>query len=990
MNFLNYSIKSKLLLLTLIPLIALISIVSLELNSNYTKIQKLEKLDNAVDLSVSITEFIHESQKERGATAGFIESNGKKFEQKLNNQKLLTDKKIEQLKEKLKNIDLTIYCLKYQKQVKQGLIDLDKLYSIRERVSSFNISSKEAITYYSNMHNKFLDSILILSTTGVNSSIVNSISAYLNFLKAKETAGKERAVGSATFAKDKFEDGSQLKFIELIYSQKGYIETFKKLASQENIDYFNKTLQGRDVNEVNRMRNTAINSKDIGGYGVDASQWFKITTDNINKLKMVENYVFKTLPKSKLNKIIKNLSNLIHEIQKERGLTSGFIGSDGKSFKAKLISQRKVVDKIIKNLKKSIKNSKILKNQLASTLKIIKKIKATRDKISKLNVNSDTAIKYYTSLNKNLIKSVFVSSYGLKSTIHNSYANLLLLKEKVGLERAVSTNIFTLNKSLFGMKERWIKLITEQDIYFEAFKVNASSKALKFYKKKMTNKNTETIHKMRKLVLNSHNIGGFNTDATYWFDTITKKINLLKNIDDYIANELIMQSKKIKDNSKDSFIFYSIIGILLIIISIFMLISITKNILNSISNLQNSLLDFFKYVNKEKANISLLDIKSKDEFGSMAKILNDNILKTKETIESENNFIKDVQLVMSKVEKGTFDKNVTVDVNIKSLHELKTTINNAVANLQNNIDLINNKLNEYSNYNYLNEINIKNLETDGGLNSLINKINTLKNSISSMLLENQKNGLKLDNYSDMLVKNVSTLSNASSTQAASLEETAASIEEITSSVKESTITAKSIENIANKTQVSLKDGKNLANKTVDAIEEINKSTSAIAEAITIIDQIAFQTNILSLNAAVEAATAGEAGKGFAVVAGEVRNLASKSSDAANEIKELVEKAKIKANEGTYISKDMIEGYIKLDLDIKGTNKLVDGLVTSSNEQLKSMMQINDAMGHLDIETQKNVQMANNINEIAKDTDLISQEIIHDLNNKEFNGKNNIN
>ncbi|RXJ95209.1 hypothetical protein CRV02_14640, partial [Arcobacter sp. CECT 8989] len=105
---------------------------------------------------------------------------------------------------------------------------------------------------------------------------------------------------------------------------------------------------------------------------------------------------------------------------------------------------------------------------------------------------------------------------------------------------------------------------------------------------------------------------------------------------------------------------------------------------------------------------------------------------------------------------------------------------------------------------------------------------------------------------------------------------------------------------------SVKEGEKLASKTTVAMSEINEQVSEITNAIGIIDQIAFQTNILSLNAAVEAATAGEAGKGFAVVAQEVRNLASRSATAANEIKIIVENATQKANEGKQIASKMID------------------------------------------------------------------------------------
>src|SRR5690606_17581489 len=113
--------------------------------------------------------------------------------------------------------------------------------------------------------------------------------------------------------------------------------------------------------------------------------------------------------------------------------------------------------------------------------------------------------------------------------------------------------------------------------------------------------------------------------------------------------------------------------------------------------------------------------------------------------------------------------------------------------------------------------------------------------------------------------------------------------------------------IASNVTYSASLGEKLANQTTTAMEEINTQVNLVNEAIGVIDNIAFQTNILSLNAAVEAATAGEAGKGFAVVAQEVRNLATRSAEAAKEIKEIVERATVKANEGKSIATNMIEG-----------------------------------------------------------------------------------
>ena len=166
----------------------------------------------------------------------------------------------------------------------------------------------------------------------------------------------------------------------------------------------------------------------------------------------------------------------------------------------------------------------------------------------------------------------------------------------------------------------------------------------------------------------------------------------------------------------------------------------------------------------------------------------------------------------------------------------------------------------------------------------------------------------------------------------------------------------------------------------------NKVLLAIADSISIIDQIAFQTNILSLNAAVEAATAGEAGKGFAVVAAEVRNLASRSAEAAREIKDLVVNATNKANEGKNISNEMIQGYEKLNNNIHNTLSLINEVSRSSKEQFSAMEQINDTVNNLDNVTQQNAASASEANKVAREVNEIAEKVVEHTNEKEFEGK----
>ncbi len=268
-------------------------------------------------------------------------------------------------------------------------------------------------------------------------------------------------------------------------------------------------------------------------------------------------------------------------------------------------------------------------------------------------------------------------------------------------------------------------------------------------------------------------------------------------------------------------------------------------------------------------------------------------------------------------------------------------------------------------------------------------LNNLAEIINKMLVENKENGLALDKSSDILLKNVDNLNKNSNEAAAALEETAAALEEITSNISSNTDNIVRMAGFANALTVSANDGEKLASQTTKAMDEINNEVTAINEAISVIDQIAFQTNILSLNAAVEAATAGEAGKGFAVVAQEVRNLASRSAEAANEIKTLVQNATTKANDGKNISDKMIEGYKGLNSNISKTIELISDVEMASKEQLSGINQINDAVAALDQQTQQNAMIASQTHDVAVETDIIAKLVVSNADEKEFIGKNEV-
>jgi methyl-accepting chemotaxis protein len=687
------------------------------------------------------------------------------------------------------------------------------------------------------------------------------------------------------------------------------------------------------------------------------------------------------------------ISLLLHETQKERGLSVAYLESKNDTFKKNLLNQRELTNNKIDEFKTYLVDFSYYPNQgkinIENVLKELSKIENIRNEINELKVKSKNVISYYSNLNSSLLSFVANSSYIAENEkiINNltAYYNFLMAKERAGLERAMGSNTFTNKTFGEGTFLNFLNLVTEQTVFMENFHIYGFDYE-EFVKEKMQNSSIKEVQKMRDILLSygeNKNVT-FDIEASYWFKTISEKINILKEIDDYISKDMIEQINIIKKDQFDKMIFILGLAIFIILITILSVSFFTKSIKRGFEKVTIGIEQFMRYLNKEINELDYISLGTKGLLGNLAKSINYNIDKINGNLEKDLLCVGETTITLDKVEKGFYSCRIMSQAENPQVRILAKTINKMLDNQQNVINNILKNLGEYTNYNYLGVIDIKGL--NGESKQMVDGINSLGEAITTMLVENKNNGETLKQASNQLLKNVDELNRSSNDAAARLEETAAAVEEISSNIVSSTQNISQMAQNANELTSAANEGEKLAKQTVISMEEINSQVTAINEAITIIDQIAFQTNILSLNAAVEAATAGEAGRGFAVVAQEVRNLASRSAEAANEIKSLVENANTKSNQGKDIAALMINGYDKLNININNTLSLIKEVENASKEQKYGIEQISDAINSLDKQTQINANIATQTHEIALETSNLASDVVNATNSKIFRGK----
>jgi len=292
----NLKIAHAIILVAAIPLLAMCFFAGTSVYREHQTVLATENLSQLVRLSTTLSEVVHEQQKERGATAVFLSSDGTAFVAELADQRALTDGKHGQLANFLTSFEQDTYGPEFSRALAEIRMEAARMAEIRAAVDKQSIPAKDAIGYYTGLNGKKLSLIGSMTSLSSNPAIVRQLFAYTNYLQGKERAGIERAVGASGLAAGSFTPALLDRFKMLVSIQTTYNSVFLSEASPEQTAVFDQVMASGPAQDVARMRDVIFNgglSGDMGG--LEADTWFATITKKINGLKDIEDTLSRDL-----------------------------------------------------------------------------------------------------------------------------------------------------------------------------------------------------------------------------------------------------------------------------------------------------------------------------------------------------------------------------------------------------------------------------------------------------------------------------------------------------------------------------------------------------------------------------------------------------------------------------------------------------------------------------------------------------------------------
>jgi methyl-accepting chemotaxis protein len=316
--------------------------------------------------------------------------------------------------------------------------------------------------------------------------------------------------------------------------------------------------------------------------------------------------------------------------------------------------------------------------------------------------------------------------------------------------------------------------------------------------------------------------------------------------------------------------------------------------------------------------------------------------------------VRESREVIQAVLGGASDRRIAMHGKTGNLHLLAQSINEMIDSVSRTVAETMQVMRRAVDGDRTSRLNVN--DKVGDFKTLATSVNSMIQAMMEVVASLQTTSRTVQVGAEEISRGNLALSDRTDEQASSLQETASAMEQMTSMVKNNASNAAQANQMAVAAREKAEGGGKVVGAAVAAMGEINIASNKIVEVIGVIDEIAFQTNLLALNAAVEAARAGEQGQSFAVVAAEVRNHATRSAQAAKEIKALIQDSVRKVNEGTKLVDESGEALGEIVLRVKKVTDVMADIANSSREQASGIEQVNRAVTAMDAMTQQNAAL----------------------------------
>jgi methyl-accepting chemotaxis protein len=574
-------------------------------------------------------------------------------------------------------------------------------------------------------------------------------------------------------------------------------------------------------------------------------------------------------------------NKLVHELQKERGMSAGYIGSNGTIFTSRLRKQRAKTDREVNNLKTFMVDTNYHEHTNKTTQQLfnnLRQLQTIRQQVDSLSIPLPNALRYYTGnnllildLNGHLASELEESS---SSERFLTLYNIAYTKEQAGIERAVLNNVFASGKFTSALFSRYIELVTKQETYIKS----AYTVATLDYKKELdrfvqSNENRE-VQRYRNITENTES--EFNVDPNDWFKAATARIDKLKTTEQTLLNETVLYAQEKVSSRFRVIIFESLLLILMLALAYAVFSTIRLRASQSFE-----INRFMKNVDSEKDLTDTVEIITEDELGGIAKLMN-----------------------------VTF-----------------TNIRTDFINFQENAHQMGKATEQAASATEQSKKNLTQLQAD--ISSIASATEEMSVSIKSVT----ENMLVASDGAERAAKETINGEDAVKTSMQGISQTAIEVA-----------------------------------KVGETITELNSRVNDILGMVDVIKSVADQTNLLALNAAIEAARAGEQGRGFAVVADEVRTLAKRTQQSTQEISNVVDVLKTSSQNafssiesGNHQAREAVTNAQQISVvlakiveSIKSVDDVTGVIASSTKEQSSVIQSINNNVASIDTQARETV------------------------------------